>query len=480
MVAARIEEALAEPIGLDAAVISLTAGIGITLCRDPKHDPNILIVEAETAMRRAKERGPGHHELFADEMRAQLQARIKGEDSLRRAMSGGEFWVAYQPKVSLLTEGTVGVEALLRWDHPDRGLVPPLEFVPLAEETGLIVPIGAWVLEQACLAAKSWRESLPGRRPVVVSVNLSGRQFEIGLATAIGRIIADAGIDPASLCVEVTESNVMRDAESAITTLRELKALGLKISIDDFGTGYSSLAYLKRFPLDELKVDKSFVDGLGRDPEATAIIAAVMGMAHALGLSVVAEGVETEEQAERLRALGCDEAQGFYYARPQPAREIDELLLAEAAVKLARPKGPGPRSRASSGGERVLVVDDAADVRQLARASLAAGGFEVFEAESGEEGIAVAGRVQPDCIVLDVHLPGISGMDVCRILRGDPEKHGTTIVMLTGDAEASEKAEAFSLNADDYIVKPFSPRDLVARVTSALRRRRESTPDGTG
>jgi len=340
LVAARIEEALAEPIGLDAAVISLTAGIGITLCRDPKHDPNILIVEAETAMRRAKERGPGHHELFADEMRAQLQARIKGEDSLRRAMSGGEFWVAYQPKVSLLTEGTVGVEALLRWDHPDRGLVPPLEFVPLAEETGLIVPIGAWVLEQACLAAKSWRESLPGRRPVVVSVNLSGRQFEIGLATAIGRIIADAGIDPASLCVEVTESNVMRDAESAITTLRELKALGLKISIDDFGTGYSSLAYLRQFPVDTLKIDRAFVAGLGERPDASAIIRTVVALAGSLGIDTVAEGIEDADQLRTLRRLGCDYGQGYLFARPLPVAETGVLLRGDRSFPaLAEPPG---------------------------------------------------------------------------------------------------------------------------------------------
>ncbi|MHB8509109.1 MAG: EAL domain-containing protein [Candidatus Dormibacteria bacterium] len=474
LVAERVRSALGEPMTLGVATVTLTAGIGITLSRDPGHDPDSLILEAETAMGRAKARGPAHIELFADEMRAQLHTRMASEDALRRALVAGEFRIAYQPKVSLLTGRVVGMEALLRWDHPDRGLVPPLDFIPLAEETGLIVPIGAWVLEQASLQAKAWRQLLPRGRALVVSVNVSVRQFEPRLAQAFAEIITTMGVHPSSLCLEVTESTIMGDAESAITTLRELKALGLKLSIDDFGTGYSSLAYLKRFPLDELKIDKVFIDGLGQDPEATAIVAAVMGMAHALDLVVVAEGVETQEQVERLRALGCDVAQGYYYARPQPAPEIDALLAGEDAGKLLGPRGVGPSTRPSSGRERVLVVDDAADVRQLARASLAAAGFEVHEAESGEAAIALAGRLRPHCIVLDVHLPGISGLEVCRMIRADPNNSGITIVMLTADTEASEKVQAFALDADDYIVKPFSPRELVSRVTSSMRRRREA------
>ena len=307
----------------------------------------------------------------------------------------------------------------------------------------------------------------------MVAVNVSPRQFESDLADTFGGIIGRSGIDPATVCLEVTESMVMQDAELAIATLRELKSLGLSISVDDFGTGFSSLAYLKRFPLDELKIDKSFVDGLGHDFEATAIVAAVMGMAHALDLRVVAEGVETADQVVRLRTLGCDEAQGFFYARPGPAADIDARLIAEARAHVGGTHHAGRKHAESAHIGKILVVDDADDVRQLARSSLAAVGFEVREAASGEDAVTMARHFKPDCLVLDVNLPGISGFDVCRILRDDPANQRTTIVILTGDAGPTEKVMAFSLEADDYMVKPFSPRDLVSRVTAAIRRRGE-------
>jgi diguanylate cyclase (GGDEF)-like protein/PAS domain S-box-containing protein len=473
VIAKRIASALAQPMSIAGEDLTVTAGIGITLTRDPLRDPEPLIREAEAAMHRAKLRGAGRHEMFSGEMHAQRLVRMANEGALRQALAKGEFYVEYQPKVSLVTDRTVGVEALLRWNHPQRGLISPLDFIPLAEESGLIVPIGAWVLEQVCLDAKRWRRALPGNQPLMVAVNVSPRQFESGLAATFGTIIGTSGIDPATVCLEVTESMVMQDAELAIATLRELKTLGLSISVDDFGTGFSSLAYLKRFPLDELKIDKSFVDGLGRDFEATAIVAAVMGMAHALDLRVVAEGVETADQVVRLRTLGCDEAQGFFYARPGSAAAIDDRLLVEARACVGGHSQRSAKANESALIGKVLVVDDAVDVRQLARSSLAAVGFEVREAPSGEVAITMARHFRPDCVVLDVNLPGISGFDVCRVLREDPANQRTTIVILTGDAAPSEKVMAFSLEADDYMVKPFSPRDLVSRVTSAIRLRSE-------
>jgi diguanylate cyclase (GGDEF)-like protein/PAS domain S-box-containing protein len=473
LIAKRIASALAAPMRVAGEELSITAGIGITLTRDPLRDAEPLIREAEAAMRRAKQRGAGRHELFTGEMHAQRMVRIANEGALRQALAKSEFYVEYQPKVSLVTDRTVGVEALLRWNHPERGLISPLDFIPLAEESGLIVPIGAWVLAQVCRDAKRWRIALPGNQPLMMAVNVSPRQFEPGLAEVFGGIIGASGIDPATICLEVTESMVMQDAELSIATLRELKALGLSISVDDFGTGFSSLAYLKRFPLDELKIDKSFVDGLGRDFEATAIVAAVMGMAHALDLRVVAEGVETADQVVRLRTLGCDEAQGFFYARPGSAANIDDRILAEAQAYVGGHPTRSGTSRDSAHIGKVLVVDDAEDVRQLARSSLAAVGFEVREAPSGEVAVTMARHFKPDCVVLDVNLPGISGFDVCRILREDPENQRITILILTADAAPAEKVMAFSLEADDYMIKPFSPRDLVSRVTSAIRRRSE-------
>jgi diguanylate cyclase (GGDEF)-like protein/PAS domain S-box-containing protein len=478
IIARRIAAALGAPMSIGGEELSITACIGVTLTRDPRRDAEPLIREAEAAMRQAEQRGPGRHETFSGEMRAQRLVRIANESSLRMALANGEFYVEYQPKISLVTERTVGVEALLRWMHPERGLISPLDFIPLAEESGIIVQIGAWVLEQVCLDAMRWRTALPGGLPLMVAVNVSPRQFESELAETFGAIIGRSGVDPATICLEVTESMVMQDAELATATLRELKSLGLSISVDDFGTGFSSLAYLKRFPLDELKIDKSFVDGLGRDSEATAIVAAVMGMAHALDLRVVAEGVETEEQMIRLRTLGCDEAQGFFFARPGPAGVIDDRLRAEASASAGRLEEPHRRRAVSAHIGKILVVDDADDVRQLARSSLAAAGFEVREASSGEDAVTMARHFKPDCLVLDVNLPGISGFDVCRALRADAEYARTTIVILTGDAAATEKVMAFSLDADDYMVKPFSPRDLVSRVTSAIRRRGESFASG--
>ena len=390
-VANRIETILVEPIIIGDDVVRLSAAIGITLTRDPDHDPETLILEAETAMRRSKSRGSGRHLPFAPEMRAELRARGKDEDALRKALAREEFYVAYQPKVELTSELTVGVEALLRWNHPERGLVSPLDFIPLAEESGLIVPIGAWVLAQVCRDAKRWRTSLAGGRPLMVAVNVSPRQFESGLAEAFGTIIDEAGIDPTTVFLEVTESMVMQDAELAITTLRELKALGLHISVDDFGTGFSSLAYLKRFPLDELKIDKSFVDGLGRDPEATAIVAAVMGMAHGLNLKVVAEGVETADQVTQLRALGCDEAQGFYFARPVSADDIDARLISERIASVDGYHASGSRmqqrraDQTSPRGRRRRGCPSARTFEPCLGRDGGAGGFERRGRDQGHE-----------------------------------------------------------------------------------------------
>jgi len=471
--AARVASVLYEPIAAADAQLQISVHMGITIIRGGKRDPEVAILEAKSALRRARETGTVGCAFFVEEMRSAEIARIDDEHALRMALERGELSVAFQPKISLDTDRVVGVEALLRWEHPERGFIPPSSFIPLAESTGLIRPIGAWVLRQACEQGARWLSTHSGPSAPMVSVNLSARQFDAGLLETLRIVLADTGMDPGHLCLEVTESMVIGDPELAIEMLHQIKDLGVSISIDDFGTGYSSLSYLRRFPLAELKIDKSFVDGLGRDPECTAIVAAVMGMAHAMGLSVVAEGVETSAQVDALRALGCDQAQGYYYARPQAAGRIDELLT--------KPRLDGDRARLQSalattewGVGTIVIVDDAADVRLHARISLTAAGFGVHEAETGEDAIDLIRRVRPDCVVLDMHMPGMSGLDVCRALRADATTRDLTVVMLTADGKAAEKAEAFALEADDYMVKPFAPRDLVSRVTAAIRRRAES------
>lgn len=471
-IAARMLEVIGAPLALGDQVLSVTASAGIALA-GPDDEPERLMLDAEAALHEAKAQGGGRYAFFSAERHHHAAAATALNNALARALERDEFRIVYQPKVSLATDKIIGVEALLRWDHPEQGHVPPAEFIPVAEASGLVVDIGAWVLGEACRQGATWQQAYPVVPPLHVAVNVSARQFRSELADTVRTAIADSGIAAAGLCLELTETTVMDDVSTAITVLGELKELGLIVSIDDFGTGYSSLAQLRRLPLDEVKIDKSFVDGLGADPEDTAIVAAVISLAHALDREVVAEGVETLEQLERLRALGCDFAQGYYLSRPVSAPDLTELLTRDAAGQRLPHGGACPATATGPSTETVLVADDATDVRQLARMSLTSAGFTVAEAADGVTALAAARHLLPDCVVLDVRMPDMTGIEVCRALRSDQRTADCTIVILTSRADAADKAEAFSAGADDYIVKPFAPRDLVARVRTAVRRRRQ-------
>jgi diguanylate cyclase (GGDEF)-like protein len=471
-IARRVTRALAAPVGVGRSTVGVTASIGVGLAPSGATDVDRLLLEAGAAMRRAKERGRGMTEVHADGMRT--SSARDAVHALQEAIDGGQLRLHYQPKVALDSDRVVGVEALLRWEHPVHGLVSPHEFIHLAEETGLILPIGTWVLREACRESARWEQALPRLPPLVVSVNVSPRQFGGALVQTVADALTETGIDPSSLCLEVTESTVMDDVEGAIATLGELADLGVLLSMDDFGTGYSSFSYLKRLALDELKIDKSFVDGLGRDAHDTAIVAAVVAMAHALDLRVVAEGVETADQLARLRALGCEEAQGYHLARPGPPAAVTTLLLAEAGTGFRSHADDRPVTvdlRRPGRTPTVLVVDDSDAVRLVVRISLSTVGFDVHEASDGAAAVSMARAIVPDAIVLDLALPDADGAEVCRVLRSDPLTAGITIVMATGSADADDKARAFSAGADDYLVKPFSPRDLTSRMHAALRRR---------
>ena len=307
--------------------VVITVSIGIALSSSRETDPAALLRAADTAMYAAKQTGKARYEVFQAAMGSRALEQLELEADLRRALERGELRLHYQPKVELGTGAVVGVEALVRWEHSVRGMVPPGEFIPVAEEMGLILPIGHWILQEACRQAREWREQHWAGGPIEVCVNVSARQFgHPGLVGEVARVLAETGLDPGCLVLEITESAVMEDAASTIATLRDLKDLGVRLAIDDFGTGYSSLAYLHRLPVDVLKIDRSFVDGLGREAEDTAIVRSVLGLAHSLGLQVVAEGVETAEQVEGLRALGCKIAQGYYFSRPLPPAALEELL----------------------------------------------------------------------------------------------------------------------------------------------------------
>jgi diguanylate cyclase (GGDEF)-like protein/PAS domain S-box-containing protein len=327
-IADRVNTAISGPFVVDDAEVFVGVSIGIAYPDDPDADPETLIRDADAAMYQAKQRGRSRWVVFDNMMRAHAVDRLDIENALRRALERRELRVYYQPMVCLNTGAIHGVEALLRWEHPERGLLLPGDFITVAEETGLIVPIGAWVLDQACRQVQRWQASLPEVGPLTLSVNLSGRQLgHATLVDDVATVITDTGIDPASVELEITESVLMDDVEMSEETLGRLRRLGVKLVVDDFGTGYSSMSYLRRFPVDQLKVDRSFVDGLGSDPGDSAIVTAIVTLAHTLGLEAVAEGVESADQLAELRALGCDRAQGFHFARPAPQAAIAELLV---------------------------------------------------------------------------------------------------------------------------------------------------------
>jgi EAL domain-containing protein (putative c-di-GMP-specific phosphodiesterase class I) len=293
-----------------------------------------LVRDADTAMYAAKEAGGGRLRLIDDELRARSSERLSLESDLRGALAAGQLLVQYQPVVNLLTGQISGAEALLRWTHPTRGPVAPMTFIPVAEDAGLIGPIGQFVLAQACRQTAVWNDA--GYR-LRVAVNVSGLQLhDPGFVGQVAAELHDAGVDPSQLCLELTESTLMDDAMRASDVLAELKDVGVELSVDDFGTGYSSLAYLKRFPVDELKVDRSFISNLGTEGQDQTLVAAMVAMGHALGLHVVAEGVETHAQMATLLTLGCRTAQGYLFARPLPPDEITTLLVRGLPEELRR------------------------------------------------------------------------------------------------------------------------------------------------
>ncbi|MFN8035270.1 MAG: EAL domain-containing protein [Acidimicrobiia bacterium] len=313
------------PVLLPEGEVFVTASIGIALSRPGIDTPETLVRDADAAMYRAKDHGRNTWEMADEGAHDAAVDFLRTGNDLHRALERGEFRVHYQPIVTLETGRISGFEALLRWAHPERGLLAPVDFVGLAEETGLVVPIGRWVLEHACTQLARWQAFHDGGRHLTMSVNLSPRQLsEPMLSDEVARIVARSGVQPGSVWLEITESTLARDAESTISVLRALRAQGVHLAVDDFGTGYSSMSYLKRFPVEALKIDRSFVDGLGRDPEDTAIVTATVSLAHALGLIAVAEGVESPIQIAELRTLGCEAAQGYLFGSPLPVDALGD------------------------------------------------------------------------------------------------------------------------------------------------------------
>ncbi len=349
-VSERILRQLRKPIKLQGQEFFITGSMGIALFPDDGISVDVLLKNADIAMYHAKQNGRNNYRFYTKHMDERVQLRLSMESKLKRALEKDELDLHYQAKVEICSGQIIGVEALLRWHNPEMGQVSPARFIPIAEETGLIVPIGEWVLSTACRQAMTWRQA--GLSPGNIAINLSSHQFRRGsLIEKVTHVLASTGLDPRWLELELTESAIMENAEETIRVLNQLKKMGITLSVDDFGTGYSSMAYLKRFPLDVVKIDQSFVNDIATDVNDATIVTAIIALAHGLNLTSIAEGVETEQQLSFLRQHGCDQAQGYLINRPVPADQMEQLLRAELAKGIIAPL-PKRHSESMSANDR--------------------------------------------------------------------------------------------------------------------------------
>ena len=469
-VADQVQDALRMPLVVQDREVALTASIGISVHPADAADPDTLLRNADTAMHRAKQTGRNTVRFFTAEMNTEMLARRDFETALRRAVANEEFVLHYQPKVSLDDGHIVGLEALVRWERPGHGLVSPGEFIPALEETGLIVGVGRWVIATVCEQIGRWIRSPVG--PMQVAVNIAGRQFlDSDFEADVVSALTASGIPAGLLELELTETSLMANTEGTIAILERLRARGLQISIDDFGTGYSSLAYLRRFPIDKLKIDIAFVRDITSNADDAAIARTIIRMAHSLKLSVIAEGVETAAQAEYLRRHHCDQIQGYYFSRPLPLAAL-ELLLAEAKC-LPVPGGKGAARKT------LLLVDDDADALDLLRGVLAQDGYQVLTARSGAEALELMALNIVQVIVCDQRMPPMSGSQFLDRVRG---LHPDTLrIILSGYADFEAIIDAINCGAIyRFYKKPWTADVIREDIRSAFhhydRLHRHSVP----
>ena len=458
-VANQVQDALRVPFVVEGREVALTASIGITVHPADATDPVTLLKNVDTAMHRAKQAGRDTMRFFTAEMNTEMLARRDFEAALRQALVNEEFVLHYQPKVSLDDGQMVGLEALLRWDRPGHGLVSPGEFIPVLEETGLILGVGRWVIATVCEQIARWIESPVG--PVQVAVNVAGRQFvDSGFEADVVSALAASGIPAGLLELELTETSLMANTEGTISILERLKARGLQISIDDFGTGYSSLAYLRRFPIDKLKIDVAFVRDITSNADDAAIARTIIRMAHSLKLAVIAEGVETAAQVEYLRRHHCDQIQGYYFSRPLPLPEVERLLAEEKCL---------PALEGTDGARKtLLLVDDDADALDLLHAVLGQDGYQVLTARSGAEALEVLALNDVHVIVSDQRMPAMSGSQLLDRVKG---LHPDTLrILLSGYADFEAIIDAINRGAIyRFYKKPWTGDVIRENIRSAFR-----------
>ena len=459
LVAQKIVESLSAPFDLDGPQTYISASIGIALYPSDGENADTLLKNADTAMYLAKDQGRNGYQFYLPQMKEQQIQRQQLDTQLRGALDRKEFLLHYQPKVSLVTGAITGFEALLRWQR-DGQMIPPSEFIPIMEDTGLIVQVGAWVLDTACKQIKQWEQEGIPVRPV--AVNLSARQFQRkNLPEVIRQVLQENKVEPSLLKLELTESLLMSDAKESIETLHQLKALGVQLSVDDFGTGYSSLAYLRRFPLDELKIDREFIRDAVSDPDDAAIALTIINLAHSLKLRVVAEGVETEGQLNFLRSHGCDEVQGFYLARPQPPAECARMLAEDNLL-------PQPRSiTAGDVTTLLLVVSNEAELQLLTEAYTSAG-YRIMTARNANDGFEFLARQSVNIVIIDNEMPEMSGVEFLTRVR---KLHPDTLRVLVSSGDDTPTLTRATNKAGIHLFLPYgwTAERLCAEMREALQ-----------
>ncbi len=457
----KIREAMRQPFDLKGHEVTVTCSIGIAVYPDDGLDADTLIKYADTAMYRAKEAGRDAFRFFTAEMNAQSLARLDLENALRRAIDNEEFVLYFQPKVDIGTGRISGAEALIRWNRPGHGMVSPALFIPLLEETGLIVRVGNWVIHEACRTIAHWQAT--GVGGVQISVNVSGIQFFVGgLQEEVLRALREHDIPPELLELELTESSLMSNAEETITVLQNLKELGIRISIDDFGTGYSSLAYLKRFPIDKLKIDIAFVREVTSNPDDAAIVLAIINMAHSMKLKVIAEGVEKDAQLAYLRRHDCDEMQGYYFSRPVAAEDFEQMLREGRSLQ-----APADEAKADC-QPTLLIVDDDAFMLDVLSDFLSQDGYRILTAQTAADGFDILARHNVQVILCDQCMPTMSGTEFMeRVKNLAPD---TFRIMLSAYADLTPIMAAINQGAiDRFYTKPWKGAVLRENIREGFR-----------